>query len=81
MNRTLLILAILYEIIAAVLIYRLWARKSRPGIVERCLLSVVLLIPFFGWLFYGFLGSSPDKHGEDVGTHSCGDGVGDTGHH
>ena len=64
-----------------VIIFRLWTRKHQPGVVERCLLSLVLLIPIFGWVFYIFLKPSPDAHGEDVGGHSSGYGTGDTGHH
>ena len=81
MNSMLLFLLILAEVISVMLIYRLWTRKKRPGVVERCFLSVVLLVPLFGWLLYGFLRTSPDAHGEDVGDHSSGGGVGDTGHH
>ena len=76
-----LCLLILYEVISVFIIFRLWTRKQRPRIIERCLLSLVLLIPIFGWVFYIFLKSSPDAHGEDVGDHSTGGGVGDTGHH
>jgi len=72
-----LCLLILYEVISVVIIFRLWTRKHRPGVIERCLLSLVLLVPIFGWVFYVFLKSSPDAHGEDVGDHSTGGGVGD----
>jgi hypothetical protein len=77
----LLFLLILYEVISCVLIYRLWTRKIRPGVVERCVLSLVLLIPLFGWAFYGFLRTSPDPHGEDVGDRSSGGGAGDIENH
>ena len=70
MNRTFLIsLAVVYEIITVAFIYRLWTGKGRPGTVERCLLSMVLLVPFFGWVAYIFLKSPPSEHGEDVGNH------------
>jgi hypothetical protein len=84
MNRTLLILAgILYEIITAVFIYRLWTGKNRPGTVECCFLSVVLLVPFFGWFVYLFLKPSPSEHGENVGGPwtNPGDSHNSGGHH
>jgi hypothetical protein len=81
MKNTRLILLILYEVVSVILVYRLWTRDKRLGVVERCFLSVVLLVPFFGWIFYGFLKIEPDAHGEDVGDHSTGGGVGDSGHH
>ena len=74
MNHTLLILLILYEVISVVWIYRLWTRKQRPGVIERCVLSVIVLVPFLRWIFYGFLGvSPPDSHGDDI-PHRYGDG-------
>jgi hypothetical protein len=81
MTTWLLILLIFYEVISAVFICRLWFRKNRIGVMEKSLLSMILILPLFGWLFYFFLKPSPTAHGEDVGTHSCGDGVGDTSHH
>jgi hypothetical protein len=81
MTNTRLFLLILYEVISVIVICRLWTRKTRPGIVERCFLSLVLLVPIFGWGLYIFLKPPGDAHGEDVGDHSSGGGVGDTGQH
>lgn len=64
LNHKFLILLILYEGISAVLIYRLWTRKQRPALLERSVLTAVLLVPFLGWIFYGFLRDWPDPHGE-----------------
>lgn len=80
MNHTLLIMVILYEVISVVFIYRLWVRKYRPGILERCVLSIVLLVPFLGWIFYGFLGPTPETHGEDLPECDYDSGSG-YGHH
>ena len=77
-----LYILIIYEVVAVLFIYRrLWNSKNGIGVVERCVLSVVILIPIFGWIFYIFVRPSPDAHGEDVGDHSCGGGTGDTDHH
>jgi len=69
MNRTTIIFGIVYEIISAVFIYKLWARKQRPGVVERCFLTAVLLVPFAGWFIYAFLAPSPDSHSDDLPNH------------
>ena len=67
MNTLLLYLLILYEIISTILIYKLWARKSRQGVLMRCFLSLILIVPVLGWLFFGFLGTSPESDGETLG--------------
>lgn len=81
MSTTRIVLLAAYEIICLVIIFGLWTGKKRVGVFERCLLSVILLVPVIGWILYLFLRPSPREHGEDVGDHSCGGGVGDTGHH
>jgi hypothetical protein len=69
------------ELVALLTIVNLWFRKRRMRVVTRLLWSVVLLVPLFGVLFYGLTRPDPDAHWEDVGDHSSGGGVGDTGHH
>ncbi len=64
MSRTALICLVLYEIITVAFIYRLWTRKHRVGVVERSVLTLVLLVPFLGWLAYAFLAPSPDTHSD-----------------
>jgi hypothetical protein len=58
---------VVYELISAVFIYRLWTGKRRKGILLRCFLSLVLLVPVLGWLFYGFMVISPGEHGVESG--------------
>ena len=79
----LLFLLMVCEVISVMMIYRLWTCGQGPGILERSFLSVVLLVPVIGWLFYIFVRLSPGPHGEDVGGHSSGYGSGDSnpGHH
>ena len=69
------------EFVALLTIAHLWFRKHRMRVVTRLLWSIVLLVPLFGVLFYGLTRSDPEAHWEDVGDHSSGGGVGDTGHH
>jgi hypothetical protein len=66
MSTLLLYLLILYELISAFLIYKLWSRKRRPQVLKRCFLSLFLVVPVLGWLFYGFLNTSPESDGETV---------------
>src|SRR3954465_5413844 len=54
------------ELAALFVIMRLWSRKRRMRVIPRLLWSVVLLIPFFGILFYGFTRSDPEAHSDDV---------------
>ena len=54
------------ELAALIAIVRLWSRKRRMRVITRLLWSVVLLIPFFGLLFYGFTRSDPEGHSDDL---------------
>jgi hypothetical protein len=80
MNRTTIIFGIVYEVITAVFIYKLWTRKRRVGIVERCFLTVALLVPFAGWFIYAFLAPPlPEGHSDHLSEHSGGYGGGTGG--
>lgn len=46
--------------VSAVLIYRLWRRPDAPG--KKILWSLVLLVPLFGWIFYGALYKPPGRN-------------------
>jgi hypothetical protein len=59
------VLAVL-ESISVLLILRLWARKRKTSLLFRLFWSLALLVPFLGPLFYGFVATSPDDHGEDL---------------
>jgi hypothetical protein len=61
MNTFAIILLGLLEMIAWVVIVRLWLRR-RHRILPRILWSVVLLVPLFGLVFYGFIASDLEKH-------------------
>lgn len=75
MNNGILFLIILYEVITVMIIYKLWTAKPRLAILERCLLTAVLFVPFFGWIMYLFLKTSPEAHGENP---YCSGWTGDT---
>ena len=70
-----------FEAVGLFMIYRLWFGKPKASLVRRIVWSIFLLIPLLGPLLYGFISIDPSEHGEDVGDHSSGGGVGDTGHH
>jgi energy-coupling factor transporter transmembrane protein EcfT len=65
-NLSTVILLILFEIVALIVIVRLWMRR-RMKIIPRVLWSVVLLLPFFGLLVYVFLHEEPQGHPDRVG--------------
>ena len=54
------------ELVALIAIVRLWSGKRRMHAVARLLWSVVLLVPFFGLLFYGFTRSDPEGHSDGL---------------
>jgi hypothetical protein len=64
------------ECISVLLIVRLWRNRRRMSVLSRCFWSVVLLVPLFGWLFYGFVVTDPDEHSDLLNEHS--DGYGGT---
>ena len=43
------------------LIARLWLREHRVGAVRKLAWSGVLLVPLFGWLFYGAFFRAPER--------------------
>jgi hypothetical protein len=72
-----IILFSFFEIVALIVIVRLWMSR-RVKLVPRLLWSVVLLVPFFGLVLYAFLHDEP-KHSDNVpdtyrtGSSSAGD--------
>ena len=76
-----IILLSVLEALGILLIARLWFGKPKASLVRKVTCSILLLVPFFGPLAYGFISLDPSGHGEDVGDHSSGGAVGDTGEH
>jgi hypothetical protein len=65
------------EAIALVVIVRLWLRRrSRMSVVARLVWSVVLLVPGFGLMMYGFIHSDPDEHPDYIEEFGSADDVG-----
>jgi hypothetical protein len=65
-----LIILGLLELVSVVLIVRLWLKRRHKNIAVRIFWSVVLLVPLFGPLFYGFICTDPDEHPYDTDTTS-----------
>lgn len=72
MNVYLLLVLALLECVSLFAIVRLWTRKPRATFLSCCFWTVVLLIPLFGLLFYGFVTIVPKRHSEIVGSSGCG---------
>ena len=81
MNLTVIIVGSVAELIALLLIVRLWRRRSM-GLVARVFWSVFLLVPFVGLATYGFIhadsGTHPIKSHDTTGKTDA--GLGDLGH-
>ena len=58
-----IILAVLLEIAALVAVIRVW-RHKQPHWMAKLFWSVVLLVPFLGLLFYGFLAMNPESQSD-----------------
>jgi uncharacterized protein with PQ loop repeat len=63
MNWFLIITGTVLEIVALIVAVRLW-RQKRRGRVSKLFWTVVLLIPFFGLLIYGFLAVNPESQAD-----------------
>ena len=75
-NLVIIILVALLEVAAIFAIIRVWRHKHRHW-MSKLFWSIVLLVPVFGLLFYGFLTVTPeaqedhteDRIGADGGAH------------
>lgn len=64
----------LWTFVSLCMIARLWVLHKRDGVYGKLVWSVVLLIPLFGWLFFGAFYRSPEalswtgraEHGRDA---------------
>jgi hypothetical protein len=57
-----------FEIIALIVIARMWMKRCHRRSIVRVIWSAVLLVPIFGLLAYFFLRESPDEHPYDTDT-------------
>jgi uncharacterized membrane protein YoaK (UPF0700 family) len=82
MNRFAIILLAVLEFVALVVIARLWIRR-RHRLVPRILWSLLLLVPLFGLLMYGFLVSDLEKNPDRMESQADTDAFygGGGGHH
>lgn len=60
-----LVLLAVCEVVSVVLVIRLWMKRKDLSVFGRIMRSIVLLIPFFGIIFYIPLVLFPDRHGDD----------------
>ena len=67
-----IIVGAVLEWIALVVIVTLWYER-RMRIIPRILMSIVLLIPFFGLLIYVFIRSDLNKNPDRIDTQSDSD--------
>ncbi len=56
------------EIIALLVIVRMWRKRWHRRLIVRLIWSAVLLVPLFGLFAYFFLRESPDEHPYDTDT-------------
>lgn len=64
------------EVVSVVLVIRLWMKRKGLSVFGRIMRSIVLLIPFFGIIFYIPLVLFPDQHGDDPPENIAGGGTG-----
>lgn len=79
MDKPMLILGAIIEIVALIVIVRLWMRRP-SRVVSSVFWSLVLLVPFFGLFLYFFLREEPPAHGEHVADFGSGGGDGGGSH-
>ncbi|MFZ2644358.1 MAG: hypothetical protein WA117_25440 [Verrucomicrobiia bacterium] len=53
------------EVVGVVLVIRLWMKRKDLSVFGKVVRSIILLIPFFGLIFYIPLALFPDRHGDD----------------
>jgi len=71
-----------FEVIALIVVIRIWLKRRHKSMMIRLLWSCVLLVPFFGLIVYIFLTEDPDSHPYDYGGRSGpGDSSGDGNAH
>lgn len=81
MDKPTLIIGATLELIALIVIVRLWMRRPLR-IVPTIFWSLVLLVPFFGLLLYFFLRDEPEAHPDRVDPYYSGAPGNDaTSHH
>jgi uncharacterized protein with PQ loop repeat len=72
MDKFTIIAGAVFELVGLIIIVRIW-RRRRMRIIPRIFFSIVLLIPFFGLLIYGFLASDLEKNPDRMDTQSDSD--------
>jgi bacteriorhodopsin len=72
MDKLTIIAGAILELVALIVIIRLWLQR-RVRIFPRIFFSIVLLIPFFGLLIYAFVASDLEKNPDRTDSQSDSD--------
>ena len=72
MDRSAIIVFVVLEVMALIVVARLWLRR-RHRIIPRILWSLLLLVPLFGLLMYGFIVINLDKNPERMDSQADND--------
>lgn len=68
MNTFVIVCLSVFEVISLWLIVRLWVQKRRMPIIPRIFWSLMLLVPVFGLIMFGFICSDLDKNPDHMET-------------
>jgi uncharacterized protein with PQ loop repeat len=60
---------VVLECISIFFVIRLWRRRRKMSVWSRCFWSIILLVPLFGWLFYGFVVTDSQEHSDLLTEH------------
>ena len=58
----LIVLCALWAWVSITLVIRLWLAHRTPSFTKKFLWSLMLLVPVFGWMFYGAFFQVPGYH-------------------
>jgi len=83
MNTLAVVIVSVLEIGALAVIARLWLRPRRMSMAARIFWSILLLLPGFGLMMYGFIQNEPENHPDYIEEFGSADdpGGGDGGGH
>jgi hypothetical protein len=60
------LLILIWIAISGFLIFTLWRSHPQDSRIKRLLWTIVLMIPFLGWIFYGGLYKIPDEQSPEM---------------
>lgn len=60
------VILVVFEVVGLALVARLWVKGKKTSVVSKVLRSVILLIPFFGLIFFIPLLIFPEPHTDEI---------------